>query len=64
VTYDLLTNEHKMYQMVIKFPQWLKNSPNGLKILKHFPISGPPKLTQFGIFGLKRNHLAILFASP
>jgi hypothetical protein len=30
--------------------------------IKHFPFQGPPKLTQFGIFGLKTNHLATLFS--
>jgi hypothetical protein len=25
-------NEHKMYQMVIKYPKWLQNIPNGHKI--------------------------------
>jgi hypothetical protein len=30
---------------------------------QHFPISGPPKFTQIGILGLKRNHLATLHSS-
>jgi hypothetical protein len=34
--------------------------PNGHKISPHFPIKGPPKFTQIGIFGLKINHLATL----
>jgi hypothetical protein len=31
-------NQHKMYQMVIKFPKCLKNIPNGHKTYQHFPI--------------------------
>jgi hypothetical protein len=27
-------------------------------LYQYFPIQGPPKFTQIGIFGLKRNHLA------
>jgi hypothetical protein len=30
---------------------------------QHFPFQGPPKYTQFGIFGLKLNHLATLVPS-
>jgi hypothetical protein len=26
--------------------------------VQHFPFQGPPKYTQIGSFGLKRNHLA------
>jgi hypothetical protein len=43
--------------MIIKYP---KSS----KIYKHFPIQGPPKFTQIGIFGLKTNHLATLCNVP
>jgi hypothetical protein len=57
-------NEHKMYQMVIKYPKCLLNIPNGHKIYQHFPIYGPPKFTQIRIFGLKRNHLATLHRMP
>jgi hypothetical protein len=53
-------NKHKTYQMVMKYPKCLYNIPNGHKIYQHFPIWGPPKFTQNGIFGLKRNHLATL----
>jgi hypothetical protein len=49
-----------MYQMVIKYPKSLQNIPNGHKINQHFPIQGPPKFTQIGIFGLKTNPLATL----
>jgi hypothetical protein len=28
--------------------------------IKYFPFQGPPKYTQIGSFGLRRNHLAIL----
>jgi hypothetical protein len=38
----------------------VKYSPNDHTIYKHFPILGPQKFTQIGIFGLKRNHLATL----
>jgi hypothetical protein len=31
-----------------------------IKYVNIFPIKGPPKFTQIGIFGLKRNHLATL----
>jgi hypothetical protein len=37
-----------------------KNIPNGHKIYQDFPFQGPPKFTQIGIFGMKRNHLATL----
>jgi hypothetical protein len=49
-----------MYQMVITYSKCLKNIPSGHKINKYFPIQGPPKFTQIGIFGLKRNPLATL----
>jgi hypothetical protein len=48
--------------MVIKYPKHPSNIPNGHKIYKHFPIEGPPKFSQSGIFGLKTNHLATLVA--
>jgi hypothetical protein len=53
-------NEHKMSQVVIKYPEWAFNIPGGLKIYQHFQSQGPPKFTQSGIFGLKINHLATL----
>jgi hypothetical protein len=34
---------------------------SGHKIYEHFPLQGPPKYTQIGIFGHKINHLATLF---
>jgi hypothetical protein len=34
-------NEHKMYRMVIKYPKYLFNIPNGHQIYQHFPILGP-----------------------
>jgi hypothetical protein len=46
--------------MVIKYPKCQTIIPNGHKIYQHFPFWDPPKFTQFGIFGLKRNHLATL----
>jgi hypothetical protein len=54
-------NEHKMYQMVIKYTKYpYVNIPNGHKIFQLFPIWGPRKFTQIGILGLKINHLATL----
>jgi hypothetical protein len=49
-----------MYQTAIRYTKWLSDIPNGDKIFQHFTIQGPPKYTQIGIFGLKRNHLATL----
>jgi hypothetical protein len=46
--------------MAIRFAKWLSNIPQGLKSYRHFPIEGPPKNDQFGIFGLKIYHLATL----
>jgi hypothetical protein len=42
-----------MYQMVITYPKCPQNIPNSHKIYQHFPVQGPPKITQIGIFGLK-----------
>jgi hypothetical protein len=53
-------NEHKMCRMIIKYPKCPKNIPNDHKIYQHFPIQGPPKFEQIGIFGLKINQLATL----
>jgi hypothetical protein len=55
-----IPNDHKLYQMAIKYFQWQKNRPNGQKICQDFPLQAPPKFTQIGIFGLKTNHLATL----
>jgi hypothetical protein len=46
--------------MVIKYPKCPSKIPDGHKIYQHFPILGPPKFIQIGIFGLKINHLATL----
>jgi hypothetical protein len=46
-----ITQTGKMNQMVLKYPTYLLNIPNGRKIYQHFPIKGSPKFTQ--IFGLK-----------
>jgi hypothetical protein len=43
-------NEHKMYQMVKKYPECLQNISNGHKIDHQFSIYDPPKFTQLGIF--------------
>jgi hypothetical protein len=56
-----LPNEHKIYQIVIKYPKCPYNIPNVHKIYQHFTILGPKKITQIGICGLKINHLATLF---
>jgi hypothetical protein len=42
--------------MVVKYSK-------GPNISQHFPFHDPPKYTQIGIFGLKRNHLATLCLS-
>jgi hypothetical protein len=57
-------NYHKMYQTAIRNTKWLSNIPNGHRIYQHFTFRGPPKFTQTGIFGLKRNHLATLLVCP
>jgi hypothetical protein len=46
-------NKRKMLQMVIKYPKCRSNIPNGHKIYHHFPIWGPQKFTQIGVFGLQ-----------
>jgi hypothetical protein len=57
-------NEHKMYQMVIKYPKCHQNVSNSCKIYPHFPIYiRPSKFYPNWIFGLKRKHLATLVAS-
>jgi hypothetical protein len=56
----------KMYQNLGNIPnghkvcQMAGNWPNGHEIYRHLPLLYPPKSTQIGIFGLKRNHLATL----
>jgi hypothetical protein len=47
------TNGYKISQMSVNYSKWAK-------INQHFPIKGPQKFTQIGIFGLKTNHLATL----
>jgi hypothetical protein len=37
-SWQILPKPEKMYQMVIKYPERLKNIPNGHKIYQHFPI--------------------------
>jgi hypothetical protein len=59
-TGKMYQNGGKIYQMPVKYAKWTENRPNGLKIFQHLPLQDPPKLTQIGIFGLKRNHLATL----
>jgi hypothetical protein len=59
-----IPNDHKLYQMAIKYRKWPQTTPNGHKICQHFPFKGPPKSTQIGIFGLKLNHLATLVSEP
>jgi hypothetical protein len=52
--------------MVLKCNKCPSNIPNGHKIYQHLPIykQGPPKFTQYGISGLKINHLATLGLAP
>jgi hypothetical protein len=59
-TGENIPNDHKIYQMALKFFQWPQNTPNGHKIYQDFSLQDPPKFTQMGIFGLKTNHLATL----
>jgi hypothetical protein len=42
--------------MIVKYYKWPE-------IWHHFPFQGPPKYTQIGIFGRKRNQLATLVRS-
>jgi cytochrome c len=60
----IIPNDHKIYQMAIKYTKWMKNRPNGDKIYQRLPLQDSPKLTQIGIFGLKIYHLATLCWSP
>jgi hypothetical protein len=56
-----LTKTGKIYQITIKYTKNGKRLPDGHqldKIYQHLPSQDPPKFTQFGIFGLKTNHLA------
>jgi hypothetical protein len=46
-----IPNDHKIYQMAIKYFQWPQNRPNDHKIFQDFPWQDPPKFTQIGIFG-------------
>jgi hypothetical protein len=48
----------KIYQMTIKYSVWPQNIQNDRKINKMavkqpFPLQGPPKYSQIGIFGMK-----------
>jgi hypothetical protein len=42
--------------MAVKYSKW----PQQQQQYQHFPILGPLKFTQIGIFGSTRNHLATL----
>jgi hypothetical protein len=57
------TVENISTKKAIKYVKWLENRPNGHKIYQHLSLQDPPKLTQNGIFGSKRNHLATLVTS-
>jgi hypothetical protein len=48
-----IPNDNKINQIVI-------NIRNGHKIYQHFPLQGPQKYTQIGIFGTLKNDLATL----
>jgi hypothetical protein len=39
-----------MFQMAVKYPKCRPNILNVHRINQHFPISGPKKITQIGIF--------------
>jgi hypothetical protein len=60
------TKTGKMYQTGGKCTKWPENMPNGRKIdhghelYQHLRLQDPPKFTQIGIFGSRRNHLATL----
>jgi hypothetical protein len=58
-----IPNDHKVYQVALKYEKWPQTTPNGHEIYQHFPFKDPPKYTQFGIFGLKEHQLATLFPS-
>jgi hypothetical protein len=60
-TIKIVPNEHKKYQMVIKYPKCPLNIPKASKIHQHFPIQSHTKFAQIGIFGSKLNHLATPF---
>jgi hypothetical protein len=44
-----MPNGHKLFQMAINYYYWKLFCPQN----QHFPIQGPPKYTQIGIFGTK-----------
>jgi hypothetical protein len=56
----------KYTKITTKIPNAHKNTPMVVKYSKRqeykttFSLQGPPKFTQIGILGLKRNHLATL----
>jgi hypothetical protein len=56
--------KRQLYQAAISYAKWLLIFPNGHKMCEHFSFQGPPKFTQFGIFGLKTNRLATLVRKP
>jgi hypothetical protein len=57
-TGENIPNDHKIFQMAIKYFHLPLNRPNGHKIYQDFPLQDPPKFIQIGILGLKTNHLA------
>jgi hypothetical protein len=48
-----LPNGRKIHELAVLYSKWTK-------IFQPFPIQGPPKFTQIGIFSLKIYHLATL----
>jgi hypothetical protein len=57
-----IPNDHKMYQMDIKYTKWQSIIPNGHNIYQHFPIHSKALLNipKFGFLSLKIYHLATL----
>jgi hypothetical protein len=47
-----LPNDHKTYQIGVKYIKLQYTVPNDLKISQQFPFQGTPKYTLIGIFGL------------
>jgi hypothetical protein len=53
-----IPNGHKISTMSVQ------DFPNCHTMYQHFPIQGPPKFTQIGIFGLEINHPATVVDLP
>jgi hypothetical protein len=53
-------NDHKMYQMAIKYTIWPQSRQNGPNNTKHLPLQDLPKISKTWILGLKIYHPATL----